>query len=90
VTVRDRVATVELTGREPSVLGTAAIAYSVTEAVGARVVRLQLDGRPCCAFDMRNRPLRQLTRTNFSGWTGEPCAARTWPDAVRCRSDSPP
>jgi hypothetical protein len=82
-------ATVELAGDEPDYLGSAAIVYSVTELAGVRRVRLLLDGKPCCVYTMQGTPWpTPLTRGSFRGWTGEPCALRTYASAVRCRTPS--
>jgi hypothetical protein len=66
-------------------LGSAAIVYSATALPGIDRVRLLLDGKPCCVFTMRGTPWPgALDRSLFHGWPGEPCALRTYPDAVRC------
>jgi hypothetical protein len=83
------VATVALAGAEPDYLGSAAIVYSVTEQEGVARVRLVLDGKPCCVYTHQATPWPgALDRRTFRGWTGEPCALRTYADAVRCRASS--
>jgi|SRR5215218_4637025 len=80
-------ATVELAGKEPNYLGSAAIVYSVTEQTSLQRVRLLLDGEPCCVYTHQATPWPgALERRTFHGWTGEPCPLRTYPDAVRCRA----
>jgi hypothetical protein len=78
------VATVRLTGEEPGLYESAAIVYSLTELPGVHAVRLLLEGKPCCVYDHRSRPIRTLTRRGFRGWQGEPCPLRSYRDAVRC------
>ena len=90
VSLRGVTATVDLAGSEPTTAGAAAIVYSVTEATAARIVRLRLDGRPCCAYDRRSHPIPRLTRNDYRGWSGEPCGERTWDGAVRCRGGREP
>ena len=86
VAVDHGLATVQLTGKAPDFYGSAAIVYSLTQLSGVRAVRLLLERKPCCVYDMRNRPIRLLTRRTFRGWQGEPCALRTYRGAVRCRA----
>jgi hypothetical protein len=89
VRVADDLATVELAGREPNYLGSAAIVYSVTEQTGVQRVRLLLQGKPCCVYTHRAKPWPgTLDRRTFRGWTGEPCALRAYADAVDCRASS--
>ena len=79
-------ATVELAGDEPDYLGSAAILYSLTAQPGVQRVRLRLDGEPCCIYTHHATAWPgALDRRGFRGWTGEPCALRTYPNAVRCR-----
>jgi sporulation and spore germination protein len=86
LSVADGVATVDLAGREPDFYGTAALVYSLTAVDGVQTVQLRLDGRPCCAYDMRSHPVARLTRATYRGWLGEPCAERIRDDQVHCRS----
>jgi hypothetical protein len=78
--------TVELAGREPDYYESAALVYSLTALPGVSRVRLRLVGRPCCVYGRDGAALIDLARETFEGWQGEPCAERTEPDAVRCRS----
>lgn len=83
VEVAGETATVRLAGAEPDYLGSAAIVYSLTEDPAIARVRLLLEGRLCCVYDMQSRPWpRPLDRDTFRGWTGEPCALRA---ENRCR-----
>jgi hypothetical protein len=89
VRVSGDIATVELAGAEPDFLGSAAIVYSITERAAVQRVRLLLDGRPCCVHTHQGTPWPgALERGTFRGWTGEPCALRTYPDSVHCRNES--
>jgi spore germination protein GerM len=63
----------------------AALVFSLTELPGVERVSLRFDGRPCCVYDLESRIIDPLTRKLYRGWPGEPCEARTYPDAVRCR-----
>jgi hypothetical protein len=85
VRVASGVATVELAGREPDIGGTGSIVYSLTELPGVHVVRIRLDGRPCCAYTHAGHAIVRQTRRLYYGWSGEPCAFRTRRDALRCR-----
>jgi hypothetical protein len=86
IRVAGDLATVELAGAEPDYLGSAAILYSVTEQTGVERVRLRLDGEPCCIYTHQATAWPgALDRRGFRGWTGEPCALRTYAGAVRCR-----
>ena len=81
-------ATVELAGKEPGFVATAAIVYSLTELEDVETVRLRLAGRRCCIYTHANEPLPEVSRRTFRGWAGEPCHLRTWRIAVRCRNTS--
>ena len=83
--VHEHTATVNLTGAEPDFYASAAIVYSLTALRGVHAVRLRLEGKACCIYNMRGQPIRLLTRHTFRGWQGEPCPLRTYRDAVRCR-----
>ena len=85
VDVADGVATVDLAGRSPSFLASAAIAYTLTENRSITAVRLRLNGEPCCVYRMNGSPVTTITRKDFHGWTGEPCALRD-ETVPRCRS----
>jgi hypothetical protein len=85
IDVRGRVATVGLAGREPRFDATAAIVYALTELEEIDVVRLRLDGRPCCKYTHAGTPVAEITRASYTGWRGEPCGERNRPDAFRCR-----
>jgi hypothetical protein len=87
VRVRNGTATVELIGKEPDFYGAAALVYSLTEAEGVSRVRLRLHGRPCCKYRHDGSVVAVLTRQNYAGWQGEPCAARAETSAP-CRVDS--
>ena len=88
VGVRDGTATVELAGAEPAYRAAAAIVLSLTVDDTIRSVRIRLDGKPCCFYTHAQEPVKRATRAMLRGWSGEPCHLRTWPGAVRCRSDS--
>jgi hypothetical protein len=90
VRVQGGLAVVELAGGEPGVYGAAAIVYSLTALPGIRAVELRLDGRPCCAHTHDGSVISPLSRELYRLWSGEPCAERTYPDAVRCRRDGSP
>ena len=63
-----------------------ALVYSLTAVPGIERVVLLLRGKPCCVHDMQGGIVAPLTRALYRGWPGEPCAARTYPGAVRCRA----
>jgi len=80
------IAEIDLAGPEPTFLGAAAIVYSATSVPGVRAARLLRYGKPCCVYSHSGDAItKPHERTSFRGWTAEPCALRTYPDAVRCR-----
>jgi hypothetical protein len=85
VSIQRGTATVELAGREPDYYGAGAIVYSLTALPGVERVALRLDGKPCCVYRHDGTPIMFLSRRNYTGWQGEPCAERDRRDAVRCR-----
>ena len=85
VRLRDRVATVDLVGREPDLYASAAIVYSLTELDGVDRVRLRLSGRACCFRHHDGRPVSETTRGSLRGWQGQPCALRVGDDAPCAR-----
>ena len=85
VSIADGTATVELEGREPDFYGSAAIVYTLTERPEVETVALRLDRRPCCIYRHDGTALSLVSRRDFTGWQGEPCAERDRSDAVRCR-----
>lgn len=85
VSVSGELATLELAGREPTLLGAAALVYSLTELPEIARVRLLHEGRPCCVYSHSGRAIQTLMRETFRGWSGEPCSARG-ADSVACRA----
>jgi hypothetical protein len=80
--------TVDFAGAEPQAFYThAAIVLSLTALSGVRAVELRYNGEPCCVYDQRGKVITPVNRSLYHGWPGEPCALRTYPDAVKCRSD---
>jgi hypothetical protein len=80
---------VEFAGSEPQDFYThAAIVLSLTALSGVRAVELRYKGEPCCVYDHRGKVVTPVNRILYHGWPGEPCALRTYPDAVKCRSDA--
>lgn len=81
--------TVDFAGSEPQDFYThAAIVLSLTALSGVRAVELRYDGKPCCVYDQQGNVITPITRTLYRGWPGEPCALRTYSDAVRCRGEA--
>lgn len=87
INVAGATAIVELAGREPNYLRSAAIVLSLTELPGIDAVRLRLDGEGCCFYTHDQEPVDRTASRAFRGWSGEPCHLRTWPGAVRCRAE---
>jgi hypothetical protein len=85
VAVRQGTAVVDYSGPQLNLTAAAALVYSLTELPGIERVSLRLDGRPCCVYDHDGRVIDPVTRELFRGWSREPCALRTYPDAVSCR-----
>ncbi|MEX0674927.1 MAG: GerMN domain-containing protein [Gaiellaceae bacterium] len=86
VRIEDGVAAIDLAGPEPNLLGAAAIVYRATSVPGVEAARLLRYGKPCCIYSHSGAAITEPhTETLFRGWTAEPCALRTYPDAVRCR-----
>ena len=86
VRIEGGIAEIDLAGPEPTLLGAAAIVYSATSVPGVRAARLLRYGKPCCVYAHSGAAIAEPhTRTSFRGWTAEPCALRTYPDAVTCR-----
>jgi spore germination protein GerM len=84
VVVRGRTAVVDYSGAELG-LTAASLVLSLTELPGIERVSIRLDGRPCCVYDHDGRVIDPVKRELFRGWSREPCALRTYPDAVSCR-----
>jgi spore germination protein GerM len=64
----------------------AAVVLSLTELSGIRAVALRSNGKPCCIFDFKSKPLAApVTRSLYHGWSGEPCDLRTYAGAIACR-----
>jgi Sporulation and spore germination len=81
--------TVDFAGSEPQDFYThAAIVLSLTALSEVRAVELRYNGEPCCVYDQQGTVITPVTRTLYRGWPGEPCALRTYPDAVECRNDA--
>jgi hypothetical protein len=81
--------TVEFAGSEPQDFYThAAIVLSLTALSGVRAVELRYNDGPCCVYDHRGKVITPVNRILYHGWPGEPCALRTYPDAVKCRSEA--
>jgi hypothetical protein len=88
VRIEGGTAEIDLAGPEPTLLGAAAIVYSATSVPGVRAARLLRYGKPCCVYSHSGTAIAEPhTRASFRGWTAEPCALRTYLDAVSCRSD---
>jgi hypothetical protein len=68
-----------------SFAGQAAIVFSLTRLSGISSVSLRSNGEICCVYDQQGRSIDALTRKLYRGWSGEPCEARTYRDAVHCR-----
>ena len=90
VQVDDGTATVDFGGSEPQAFYThAAIVLSLTELPGIKAVALRYNRGPCCVYTLDGNVITApITRQLYHGWPGEPCALRTYPDAVKCRSDA--
>jgi hypothetical protein len=71
---------------QPNLTAAAALVYSLTELPGIGRVSVRLDERPCYVYDQDGRVIDPVTRALFRGWSMEPCALRTSPDAVPCAS----
>ena len=85
VRVRDGTAVVAYTGpRIRSFAGQAAIVFSLTALSGLSSVSLHSNGEICCVYDQQGRSIDPLTRKLYRGWSGEPCEARFYRDAVPC------
>jgi hypothetical protein len=85
VTIHEGTAVVDYSGGELSLSAAAALVFSLTELRGIDRVALRRDGHPCCVYDHEGRVIEVLTRLLYRGWSREPCALRTYPDAVPCR-----
>ena len=86
VAVRDGTAVVDFAGGpEPTLEATAAAVYTLTALPGVERVRLQFGGRACCAYRHDGTAVPVLTRANYRGWPGEPCAVRR---EIHCRGAS--
>jgi spore germination protein GerM len=80
--------TADFAGSEPHNFYThAATVLSLTELAGVRAVVLRYNRKPCCVYDQQGNVITPIHRTLYHGWRGEPCALRTYPDAVKCRSN---
>ncbi|TMJ94438.1 MAG: GerMN domain-containing protein [Actinobacteria bacterium] len=83
---RDNTAVVDLSGRPLDDFDAhAALVFTLTSLPGIDRVVLLSHGKPCCVHDMQGGVVSPLTRDLYRGWAGEPCDARTYADAVRCR-----
>jgi spore germination protein GerM len=67
-----------------SFAGQAAIVFSLTRLSGISSVSLRANGEICCVYDHQGRSIDPLTRKLYRGWSGEPCEARSYPNAVPC------
>jgi Sporulation and spore germination len=85
VAVHGGTAVVDYSGAELGFSGAAALVFSLTELSGVEGVSLRRDGRSCCVYDHDGQVIDPLTRSLYRGWSREPCALRTYPDAVPCR-----
>jgi spore germination protein GerM len=86
VHVADGTATVNFGGVPPANFYThAAVVFSLTALPGIDAVALRYNGRPCCIYDHDGNVITPATRRLYRGWPGEPCALRTYADAVTCR-----
>jgi hypothetical protein len=85
VTVHEGTAVVDYSGGELGLSAAAALVFSLTELSGIERVSLRRDGHPCCVYDHDGQVIDLLTRSLYRGWSREPCALRTYPDAVPCR-----
>jgi hypothetical protein len=85
VVVRGRAAVVDYSGAELGLTAAASLVFSLTELPGIERVSIRLDGRACCIYDHAGRVIDAVNRELFRGWSMEPCALRTYPDAVSCR-----
>ena len=55
---------------------------------GIRAVALRSNGKPCCVYNFESAPLATpITRSLYHGWSGEPCALRTYAGAISCELD---
>ena len=89
VTESDGTVTVDLAGVEPQSFYThAAIAFSLTELPGVRAVAFRYRGEPYCVYDQQQNVISPVSRILYRGWPGEPCALRTYPDAVKCQGET--
>lgn len=65
-----------------------AVVLSLTELPGIRAVALRSNGKPCCVYNFESEPLAtSITRSLYHGWSGEPCALRTYAGAISCAFD---
>ena len=85
VSVHDGTAVVDYSGGELGLSASAALVFSLTELRGIERVSLRRGGHPCCVYDHDGQAIDVLTRFLYRGWSREPCALRTYPDAVPCR-----
>jgi len=90
VRVSDGTATVNFGGSAPQAFYThAAIVLSLTDLPGINAVALRYDGEPCCVYTLDGKvATAPVTRLLYRGWPGEPCALRTYADAVACRGEA--
>jgi hypothetical protein len=90
VQVSNGTATVNFGGSAPQAFYThAAIVLSLTELPGIKAVALRSNGEPCCVYTLDGKVApAPITRRLYRGWPGEPCALRTYADAVVCRGDA--
>jgi spore germination protein GerM len=79
ISVSNGTASVRLRSSVPStmwrsgVYASAQIVYTLTELDNISRVELFVNGKRCCLYDMRSRPIsRPLTRRIFEGWQGNP------------------
>jgi hypothetical protein len=86
VTVHEGAAVVDYSGAELGLSAAAALVFSLTELRGIESVSLRRNGSPCCVYDHDGQVIDLLTRSLYRGWSREPCALRTYPDAVPCRA----
>ena len=90
VRVSDGTATVNFGGSAPQAFYThAAIVLSLTDLPGINAVALRYNGEPCCVYTLDGKvATAPVTRLLYRGWPGEPCALRTYADAVACRGEA--
>jgi spore germination protein GerM len=89
VRVSNGVATVNFGDHAPEdFFAQGAVVLSLTDLPGIRAVALRSNGKPCCVYNFESEPLATpFTRSLYHGWSGEPCALRTYAGAIACEFD---